>query len=105
MKPKVKYENTKSVKQKWPNLTVLELAQGQNQINGSILATTHRLYEALDQVLARLEALEAASAKGTPARKAARKASALPKAMSDAADFIQGIGGKEPPGCRLPDGF
>ena len=106
MKANGKYENTKSVKTRWPKLTLMELAEGQNKINGSILATTQRLEEALNLLSARLEALEKAGSTGaTSSSPGVKETAALTKAIDDAALFIKGIGGKEPPGCQLPQGF
>jgi hypothetical protein len=96
------YTNTKSVKERWPNLTIEQLAQGQNGINGNIYATTQRLYEALEGVIARLEALEARQPRIAGARKASKETTPVTRKMKDAKRYIKGIGGKQPPGCSLP---
>lgn len=99
------YDNTPSVKERWPKLTLMELAEGQNKINGYILATTYQLHDALERVIARLDALEGARSKGVASAAEPKETASLRKAVQDAGNFIKGIGGKEPPGCQLPAGF
>src|SRR5712692_9667289 len=92
------YDNTPSVKERWPKLTLIELAEGQNKINGYILATTYRLHDALERVTARLDALEGARSKGAAQPPESKETDSL---VREAGHFIKGIGGKEPPGCQL----
>ena len=90
--------STKSVAERWPKLTVLELAEGQNEINGNIYAANVRLCEALEEVIARLETLEA----NQPGSSKPKKAAAQNKKLKDAKRYVKGIGGKQPPGCGVP---
>ncbi len=101
---KYKYKNS-VVKDEWPKLTLMQLAEGQNKINGSTLATTHLLNEALKGVIKRLEALERAMPKGQASQKQRTAVATLHQTMGDVEKFIMGIGGEQPPGCTLPKGF
>jgi conjugal transfer/entry exclusion protein len=92
--------DTSSVAERWPKLTVIQLAQGQNKINGNIYAANHQLCAALEEVMARLTALEAKQA-GFAASKA-KKTTAADKKLAKAKRFVNRIGGKQPPGCSVP---